>query len=76
MLTIYEAGFQLLEYPPYSPDLAPSDFRLFPKLEEHLQKNIFRDAIEMLHIAGTSALELKKDMLKIILIIVEILFWL
>jgi histone-lysine N-methyltransferase SETMAR len=25
--------FELLEHPPYSPDLAPSDFYLFPKLK-------------------------------------------
>jgi histone-lysine N-methyltransferase SETMAR len=25
--------YELLEYPPYSPDLAPSDFCLFPKLK-------------------------------------------
>jgi histone-lysine N-methyltransferase SETMAR len=26
-------GFELLEHPPYSPDLAPSDFYPFPKLK-------------------------------------------
>jgi histone-lysine N-methyltransferase SETMAR len=25
--------YELLEHPPYSPDLAPSDFCLFPKLK-------------------------------------------
>jgi len=25
--------YELLEHPPYSPDLAPSDFNLFPKLK-------------------------------------------
>jgi hypothetical protein len=25
--------YKLLEHPPYSPDLAPSDFFLFPKLK-------------------------------------------
>jgi len=25
--------YKLLEYPPYSPDFAPSDFCLFPKLK-------------------------------------------
>ena len=25
-------GYKTLLHPPYSPDLAPSDFRLFPKL--------------------------------------------
>jgi histone-lysine N-methyltransferase SETMAR len=27
---------ELLEHPPYSPDLAPSDFHLFPKLKTFL----------------------------------------
>ena len=29
--------WELLPFPPYSPDLAPSDFFLFPKLKEHLK---------------------------------------
>jgi histone-lysine N-methyltransferase SETMAR len=27
-------GFQCLDYPPYSPDLAPSDYHLFPGLKK------------------------------------------
>jgi [histone H3]-lysine36 N-dimethyltransferase SETMAR len=38
---IAKAGFELVEHPPYSPDLAPSDFRLFPKLKEHLRGKRF-----------------------------------
>jgi transposase len=30
-------GWQILPHPPYSPDLTPSDFRLFPKMKEHLR---------------------------------------
>jgi histone-lysine N-methyltransferase SETMAR len=30
---IKELGFELVPHPPYSPDLAPSDFHLFPKLK-------------------------------------------
>ena len=30
-------GINTVPYPPYSPDLAPSDFRLFPKLKENLR---------------------------------------
>jgi histone-lysine N-methyltransferase SETMAR len=26
-------GFQCLDHPPYSPDLAPSDYHLFPELK-------------------------------------------
>ena len=26
-------GFEIFEHPPYSPDLAPMDFRVFPELK-------------------------------------------
>jgi len=29
-------GWTVLPHPPYSPDLEPSDYHLFPKLKEHL----------------------------------------
>lgn len=31
-----ECDFELLQHPPYSPDLAPSDFHWFPNLNIHL----------------------------------------
>ena len=36
MAKIIELKFELLEHPPYSPDLAPSDFFLFPNLKKWL----------------------------------------
>jgi len=33
--------FSVLPHPPYSPDLTPSDFHLFPKLKEHLKGQHF-----------------------------------
>jgi hypothetical protein len=30
-------GFQYLDHPPYSPDLAPSDYHLFPRLKNQLE---------------------------------------
>jgi len=33
--------FLVLPHPPYSPDLAPSDFHLFSKLKEHLKGQRF-----------------------------------
>ena len=35
MTAATECGFQILPHPPYSPDVAPSDFYLFPKLKSH-----------------------------------------
>jgi len=34
-------GFQCLDHPPYSPDLAPSDYHLFPGLKKQLKCAIF-----------------------------------
>ena len=36
------------EHPPYSPDLAPSDFYLFPRLKEHLRGTKFQDNSEVM----------------------------
>ena len=38
-----ECGFQLLPHPPYSPDLAPSDYFLFPKLKSDMKGRRFQD---------------------------------
>lgn len=48
MAAIQETGFELLEHPPYSPDLAPSDFYLFPRLKEHLRGKKFDDDSEVM----------------------------
>ena len=37
MIAATECGFEILPHPPYSPDMAPSDFHLFPKLQLHLR---------------------------------------
>lgn len=36
MAKIHELKFEMLPHPPYSPDLAPSDYHLFPNLKKHL----------------------------------------
>ncbi|GFR59078.1 mariner transposase [Elysia marginata] len=36
---LHKMNFEVLPHPSYSPDLAPSDFYLFPKLKEHLREN-------------------------------------
>ena len=37
MTAATEYGFEILPHPLYSPDMAPSDFYLFPKLKSHLR---------------------------------------
>jgi histone-lysine N-methyltransferase SETMAR len=39
--TIEKMGWEILEHPPHSPDLAPSDFHLFGKLKERLSGKRF-----------------------------------
>ena len=41
MASATECGFEVLLHPPYSPDLAPSDFYLFPKLKTNLRGRNF-----------------------------------
>lgn len=41
MATIERCGLNLLPHPPYSPDLAPSDFFLFNHLKKHLRGQVF-----------------------------------
>lgn len=36
-----------MPHPPYSPDLAPSDYQLFPKLKEQLSGQRFRSDKEV-----------------------------
>ena len=62
--------FKVLPHLPYSPDLAPSDFYMFPKLKTNLRGNNFRsnegvidavneylgDQYEDFHFEGTSKL--------------------
>lgn len=48
MAAIQQAGFELVDHPPYSPDLAPSDFHLFPKLKEYLRGNRYEDDNEVM----------------------------
>ena len=38
---IQRLDFSVLPHPLYSPDLAPSDFHLFPKVKEHLKGQRF-----------------------------------
>jgi len=44
---VKDTGFQQLSHPPYSPDLAPSDFYLFCHLKKHLRGKWFCDDDEI-----------------------------
>jgi len=45
----------VLDHPPYSPDLAPADYILFPKVKSHLKGRLF-DSISDIKKAVTSTL--------------------
>ena len=46
-------GFQCLYHPPYSPDLAPSDYHLFPGLKKQLKGHHFSSDAEVTAAAET-----------------------
>jgi len=46
-LEISLLGFEILEHPPYSPDLAPMDFRVFPELKSQLRGKHFDSADDL-----------------------------
>jgi histone-lysine N-methyltransferase SETMAR len=39
--TVQQLGFERLQHPPYSPDLAPSDYHIFGPLKEALRSRRF-----------------------------------
>jgi histone-lysine N-methyltransferase SETMAR len=48
MAVLHSAGFEIFQQPPYSPDLSPSDYFLFPKLKERLSGIHFSDDEEVM----------------------------
>jgi len=46
--TLRAMKFEVLKHPPYSPDLAPSDFHLFGPMKEHLWGQKFADYNEVM----------------------------
>ena len=46
-------GFQYLDHSPYSPDLAPSNYHLFPGLKKHLKDRYFSSDAEVIAAAET-----------------------
>ena len=49
MAAIRECGFKLLSQPPYSPDLAPSDYHVFRSLKDSLRGQSFGCDEEVIH---------------------------
>ena len=47
MVKLNELGFELLPHPPYSPDLAPSDYFLFADLKRYLSGKKFKTNAEV-----------------------------
>ena len=46
-LEISLLGFETLEHPPYSPDLAPMDFRVFPEIKAQLRGKRFDSGMDL-----------------------------
>ena len=48
MAAVRDCGFELVDHPPYSPDLAPSDYFLFPNMNKHLAGKQYRTDDEVI----------------------------
>jgi histone-lysine N-methyltransferase SETMAR len=46
-------GLQYLDHPPYSPDVVPSDYRLFPGLKKQLKIRHFSSEAQVIAAAET-----------------------
>jgi hypothetical protein len=53
---LQEFGWESFEHPAYSPDLAPGDFHLFPKLKEILGGRCFKSDEEVVKWTGGGGL--------------------
>ena len=61
LLTIDFLGYESLPHAPYSPDLAPFDFALFPRLKEDLRGVRYQDLHELRMAVRTKVAEYGKD---------------
>ena len=67
MAAVHDCGFELVDQPPYSPDMASSDYVLFPNLKKHLVgkqydevtavEDFFEDQDESFFTTGIQALQ-------------------
>ena len=56
-----ESGLIVLEHPPYSPDLAPCDFKLFPMITEQLKGKHFSNEDELIEAWDTICAEVGQE---------------
>jgi histone-lysine N-methyltransferase SETMAR len=47
-VAIRDAGFDLLNHPAYSPDIAPSDYHIFSNLKKHLRGKYFKEDADVI----------------------------
>ena len=48
MAAVHDCGFELVDHPPYSPDLVPSDYFLFPSTKKHFSGKQYRTDEEVI----------------------------
>ena len=64
MTAIHDCGYKLIKHPPYSPDLAPSDFHQFPKLKTTISGTHFQSDDDFIHAVDDSLNGQEKDFFK------------
>jgi histone-lysine N-methyltransferase SETMAR len=58
---IERLGFEVIEHPPYSPDLAPADFFLFSTLKRKLRGCRFHSATEVKQVVTQKLTEIRRE---------------
>ena len=53
--------WEILEHPPYSPDMSPCDYDLFAKVKEPLQGAQYNTRNELIRAVGRSIWDFNKD---------------
>ena len=61
MAKFHELGYELVPHPPYSPDLAPSDYFLFPNLKKWLGGKRFCSNDEIIDQTNAYFMDLEKS---------------
>src|SRR5258705_4248364 len=54
-------SWEVLEHPPYSPDMSPCDYNLFPKLKEPLRGIRFPDVPSVIRAVGRSVADINRQ---------------